>query len=145
MKNAVFLAQTDTTIGFLSQNPLAINDRKGAKNTKPLLQEFATLNHLTRITRTPVAFRTFIRKAKKTSFILSNNMSFRIIHDDLHKRFLQYYGNLYSSSANPTTKGFSYDFAYSQCDIIVQDKRGLFESKSSRILQLRYHRMKKIR
>lgn len=141
--NSIFLAQTDTTIGFLSNNVVYINQKKNAQKTKPLLQEFAYFRDLT--IRIPPTFRRYIRKAKKTSFILSDNMSFRVIHDTLHQRFLQNIGNLYSSSANPTGKGFNDIFAYQKCDIIVVDKRGLFESKSSTIFKIKFNRIKRIR
>ncbi|WP_245945620.1 hypothetical protein [Helicobacter didelphidarum] len=143
LQDSVFLAQTDTTIGFLSKNPHAINTKKGANNTKPLLREFSSFNNLPY--RIPSTFRAFVRHARKKSFILPNNASFRIIKEPLHRDFLQCFQWLYSSSANPTTQSFDLDFALKQCDIIVLDKRGLFANKSSQILKIGNERMRKIR
>lgn len=143
LNDVIFLAQTDTTIGFLSKNKALINKAKGAKASKELLIEFASFKYL--YYRTPTHFRAFIRRAKKTSFVLSKTKSFRVIIDSKHKEFLQNLGHLYSSSANPTTKGFDSEFAKKCADVIVIDSRGLFPAKSSRILKIRGLRAKKIR
>lgn len=140
----VILAQTDTTIGFLSKNPVIINQKKGAKESKPLLLEVPNLSYIPY--RVPVKFRSMIRRAKKTSFILKNQASFRIVSDSYwHHTFLQYFGNAYSSSANPTKKDFDLDFALDKCDAVILDKRGLFPSQSSRIIKIGANRLIKIR
>ncbi len=141
--DSVFLAQTDTTAGFLSRNPASINEKKGAIKTKPLLLEVAKLNYIPH--RIPVNYRTFVRRAKKTSFILPNGKSFRVVHEELHKQFLLPFKCLYSSSANRTHKRFNYEFAIKQCDIIIYDKRGIFEAKSSTILKIGCNKVKKVR
>ncbi len=139
----VLLAQTDTTIGFLAKDSMLINRKKGASNTKPLLMEVANLAAI--IHRTPVSIRPFIRHAKRISYILPNNASFRVIAEGLHHDFLQGFTWLYSSSANPTKGAFCMQFAQQQCDVIVLDKRGLFAAKSSTIVKIRHDRIKKIR
>ncbi len=141
--NSVFLVQTDTTIGFLSKNMESINKKKGAKLKKPLLLEVAELKHIPY--RTPIYFHNIIRRATKTSFILQNNMSFRVIKHDLHKQFLIPFKHLYSSSANKTGCSFEFNFAIKQCDILVYDKRGFFEAKSSKILKIKHNKIKKLR
>ncbi|RDU70841.1 hypothetical protein CQA66_07445 [Helicobacter aurati] len=143
LSTLVFLAQTDTTIGFLSKNKQLINQRKGAKENKELLMEFANLQAIHY--RVPVYFRNFIRRAKKTSFIVAKTKSFRVITDSYHYAFLQNLQYLYSSSANPTNKGFDKQFAEQNADISVIDERGLFSAKSSRILQIKGQRIKRIR
>lgn len=143
LNDIIFLAQTDTTIGFLSKNKALINKAKGAKPSKELLIEFASFKDL--CYRTPTYFRAFIRRAKKTSFVLSKTKSFRVIMDSKHREFLKNVNYLYSSSANPTSKGFDSEFAIKCADIIVTDSRGLFSAKSSRILKVKGLRIKKIR
>lgn len=141
--NAVILAQTDTTIGLLSKDSRIINQKKGANLNKPLLKEIAKLDSIPH--RTPTSMRNMIRRAKKTSFILPNGSSFRVIKNNLHNDFLQGFKWLYSSSANPTNGDFSMEFAESVSDIIVLDKRGIFATKSSMILKIGHNRIKKIR
>lgn len=141
--NEVILAQTDTTIGLLSKDSKIINQKKGASLKKPLLKEIAKLDSITH--RTPISMRNTIRRAKKTSFILPNGESFRIIKDTLHNDFLKGFSWLYSSSANPTKGTFSMEFAQNASDIIVLDKRGIFDTKSSMILKIGHNRIKKIR
>ncbi|MCI5787074.1 hypothetical protein [Helicobacter trogontum] len=139
----VILAQTDTTIGLLSRDSTAINQKKGASLKKPLLKEVANLSVIPH--RTPTSMRNIIRRAKKTSFILPNGKSFRVIKDVLHNDFLKGFSWLYSSSANPTKGDFSMEFAQSVSDIIVLDKRGIFAAKSSMILKIGHNKIKKIR
>lgn len=139
----VILAQTDTTAGFLSRDYMAINKKKGAPIKKPLLMEVSNLYLIPH--RIPIAMKNFVRRAKKTSYILPNHKSFRVVSTGLHHDFLRGYKWLYSSSANPTKDVFSLEFAKNKCDIIVLDSRGIFASKSSSILKMRHNRVKKIR
>lgn len=139
----VILAQTDTTIGFLSKDSISINHKKGASLNKLLLKEVASLSYIPH--RIPVSMRNIVRRAKRTSFILPNKASFRVVSSGLHSEFLRGFTWLYSSSANPTKSNFSMNFAKSKSDIIVLDKRGLFDSKSSSILKLGLYNIKKVR
>ena len=141
--NDVILAQTDTTIGFLSKDSISINRKKGASLDKPLLMEVSNLSAIPY--RIPVSMRNLVRHAKRTSYILPNNSSFRVVSNGLHHNFLSGFVWLYSSSANPTKSAFSMKFAKNQSDIIVLDERGLFASKSSSIFKLGRNRIKKVR
>lgn len=139
----VILAQTDTTIGFLSKDSVSINHKKGAPLNKPLLMEVANLSAIPY--RIPISMRNLVRRAKRTSYILPNNASFRVVADGLHHNFLRGFTWLYSSSANPTQATFSMQFAINQSNIVVLDKRGLFADKSSSILKLGRDKIKKMR
>ena len=132
----VFLAQSDTTAGFLSINAVEINNRKKANTSKALLKEIPNLKN--QIHRIPCKHRRFVRYAKKTTFIVKNfkpaqnlknafvnTQSFRVVKDSKHNDFLQGFKYLYSSSANPTGRGFDMDFALKNCDVVVLDKRVL--------------------
>lgn len=141
--NLIFLAQSDTTIGFLSKNQDSINAIKCASNKKKLIKEYAYFRDLP--CKIPLKFRRFVRYAKKTTFILPNKSSFRVIKEPLHRIFLANFTWLYSSSANRTTQGFEASFAMQNADIIVLDSRGLRVQKSSKILKINHLKMRKIR
>ncbi|MWV62421.1 hypothetical protein DCO58_04310 [Helicobacter saguini] len=68
LNNVIFLAQSDTTIGFLSKSAARINEIKKANANKILLKEFCNFKNLD--SRIPTKFRRFVRYAKKTTFIL---------------------------------------------------------------------------
>lgn len=140
----LFLAQSDTTVGFLSQNAEHINSAKGREGKKVLLEVdcLATLRNFTRI---PEIHKNFVRKAKKTTFIYPNALALRVIKDEFHLRFLHFYKWLYSSSANPTASCFSLDFALQKADIIIEDKRGFFQNSPSKIYKLTRTQAKRIR
>lgn len=143
VQKVVFLAQTDTTIGFLSKDSEAINHKKGAKSTKPLLREVMNLAAIPH--RLPTSIRARVRHSRRTSYILPNGASFRVVSYGLHHDFLRGFTWLYSSSANPTSKAFCMQFAREQCDVIVQDRRGLFAAQSSTILKIRHDKIHRIR
>lgn len=134
----IFLAQTDTTAGLLSKSALMLNRAKGALDSKQLLCEFSSFSALkARGYRVPPFFRPFVRRAKQTSFVISESKSFRVIQSGLHKDFLQNLDWLYSSSANQSHMAFDKDFAKSVADVEVLDRRGIFESSPSRIIKLK--------
>lgn len=143
IKSSVMLAQTDTTAGFLSKDSVSINSKKGAPMDKPLLMEVASLSAIGH--RIPTAMRNLVRRSSRTSYILPNSVSFRVVVAGLHRDFLRGFTWLYSSSANPSKDTFSMQFALSKSDIIVLDERGLFATKSSNIFKLGRSRIKKVR
>lgn len=145
MKEYIYLAQSDTTAGFLSINPHKINELKNRDKQKPILLEISSLDELKNISRIPPKFRYFIRRSKKMTFILPNKKSFRLINEEFHLKFLKKFGKLYSSSANKTTKKFDYLQALEMCNILILDKRGIFEGKASKIFQINQNKIKKIR
>lgn len=99
----LYLAQTDTTAGFLSKDFEEINKvKKRALNTPCILTTalFAELLHFVRV---PKAHKNLVRKAKKTSFIYPKplkTMACRVVTLGKHSEFLREVGYLYSSSAN---------------------------------------------
>lgn len=146
MDNVIFLAQSDTTAGFLSRSDIRICEVK--QKSKAILLESCDLAHIKQVSRIPPILNKSIRRIKKTSFIFPNNRSFRVVCEDcdvLHYRFLRRFGMLYSSSANKNTMKFDYDFAFKNADIIIYDNRGIYENTPSRIFNVRKNRLKKIR
>lgn len=144
MHHLLFLAQSDTTLGFLSQDASKINSAKGREGQKVLIEadSLATLRTLTRI---PQKHKSMIRRMQKTTFIYPKGQAIRVIKDPLHLRFLSPMRWLYSSSANPTKESYNLGFAHEQAEVIIQDKRGFFEGKPSKIYKINSHSLKRIR
>ena len=84
----VYLAQTETTAGFLSQNNNALNEAKNRPQGKTFLisvDSFSTLKTFTRVTKN---HRKTIRRASKTTFAYPNGLAIRVVKEDEHLRFL---------------------------------------------------------
>ncbi len=145
MQNTIFLAQSDTTAGFLSKNKETIIHIKQSKKNKPILLESSAIDTIKIHSRIPQVLSKHIRRMKKTTFIFPNKQSFRVVRESLHLQFLKKYKILYSSSANLTNKAFSYTFAYENANMIIIDKRGIYESKPSNIFEARKQHIRKIR
>ncbi len=65
----LYLAQTDTTAGFLSKDEREINKAKGRALQTPCILTMSSLKELLSLVRVPKAHKNLVRKAKKTSFI----------------------------------------------------------------------------
>lgn len=65
----LYLAQTDTTAGFLSKDEKEINKAKGRALQTPCILTMSSLKELVSLVRVPKAHKNLVRKAKKTSFI----------------------------------------------------------------------------
>lgn len=65
----LYLAQTDTTAGFLSKDEKEINKAKGRALQTPCILTMSSLKELVSFVRVPKAHKNLVRKAKKTSFI----------------------------------------------------------------------------
>lgn len=141
---ALFLAQSDTTAGFLSKDRDIISRAKQRPKDKQILVESSNIAFIKANNKIPKALAKAIRRAKKSTFILPNKNAFRVIRDELHLQLLCPFKALYSSSANLANKPFSYKYAYDRADIIVLDKRGIYEDTPSVIFKAR-HRLKRIR
>ena len=63
----------------------------------------------------------------------------------MHNKFLSRFKSLYSSSANLHKERFNYDVVYNLSDVVVIDKRGIYEGFPSRIFKVRKFYIKKIR
>lgn len=167
IKNAVFLAQCDTTAGFLSKNQARILEIKNSPKDKAILRESCDLAHIKVLSRIPRILQKHLRRAKKTTFIFDNNLSFRVVGEscelnneshlrgesreshksstNLHHKFLKRFGTLFSSSANQKGKKFERNFALNCADIIVSDNRGFFEDSPSSIFRVKKSKIRKIR
>ena len=142
--NKIYLVQTDTTVGFLSQNKENLNKIKGRKKSRKILREVDSFETLKSFVRVPNKFKKVVRNAKKTTFIYPNEESFRVVKDERHLEFLKKFKWMYSTSANKTGCKFDEKWAREQADIIVEDKE-FFEGETSRIYKLSKDKIKKIR
>lgn len=140
----LFLAQSDTTVGFLSQTKGEINCAK-QRNGKKILLEVENFQILKQFTRIPQTHKNFIRRSCKSTFIYPNQLALRVVKDKFHSEFLRYFGWMYSSSANPTGGKFCLDYAKEKAEVIVEDVRGLYESAPSKIYKLSSSHIKRIR
>lgn len=82
----LYLAQTDTTAGFLSKDEREINKAKGRALQTPCILTMSSLKELVSLVRVPKAHKNLVRKAKKTSFIYKKTST--------NKNFLNLSGEL---------------------------------------------------
>lgn len=140
----IFLAQTDTTVGFLSQDPQRLREAKGREESKPFLKVFSSLQTLRMQLRIPNAHKRRVRYSRKTTFIVKNQ-AFRYVTDPEHSRLIDRHGWFYSTSANESGASFDPSFCFDRADWIVEDNRGLSERSSSKIYRLGQKRLKRLR
>lgn len=69
----IFLAQTDTTAGFLSKDYKELNHAKRREQDQPCVLTTAKFSELKNFVRVPQKFKNFVRRAKKTTFIYANS------------------------------------------------------------------------
>ena len=143
----LFLAQTDTTAGFLSKDEQEINKAKNRALNTPCILTTAYFSELLGFVRVPKAHKNLVRKAKKTSFIYPNSKACRVVNWSKHAEFLRKFGYFFSSSANLHGKAFDATLARK---ITLQNggetvDEILFEGKPSTLIKLSRDKKKKIR
>ena len=139
----IYLAQTDTTAGFLSKDLKKLNALKKRPLNQPCLITTAKFSELLSLARVPNKFKNKIRKAKKTTFIYPNSKALRVVKEGNYAKFLEKNGWFYSSSANLHKNSFDESWARSVADEVLDER--LFESKPSSIIKLSRARAKKLR
>jgi tRNA A37 threonylcarbamoyladenosine synthetase subunit TsaC/SUA5/YrdC len=144
MKNSLYLTQTDTTIGFASQDSSKIDKAKKRLPNKHYIRAVNSLKTLQQFTRVPQKHKNRLRRSKQTTFIMPNGNSFRVIKDTEHNLLLDRVEWLYSSSANLSGAEYSEIYAKSVTEIIV--KSPLQEvGRASKIYRLGVKGMRVIR
>ena len=144
LEEAVILAQTDTTVGFLSQNAHKLSTIKKRSSKKPFLKNVFDLKTLKNMTRVPSKRKKELRRAKKTTFVIKNQ-AFRVarpLADSIYFRKMQW---CYSTSANESGKKFDPTFAKEKSDIIILNEEGLKENPASVIIQINNKKRKRLR
>ena len=119
LKALVFLTQTDTTIGFVSQNAERLTQIKQRPPHKHYIKALPSLKTLNTFTRVPTHYKNRVRRSKKTTFIMPNGHSYRLIQDKHHLQLLNRLGWAYTTSANLSGEAYDEDFAKKSADIII--------------------------
>ena len=141
----ILLAQTDTTVGFLSQDALQLCEIKSRPNTKPFIVVYKNFQALKKDhKRVPNTQKNRVRRLKKTTFIVKN-YAFRVAGDVTDSSFLRQNAWTYSTSANESGKSFSRTFCEQKADIIIEDKNRLFEGQASRLYKVNNKKIKRLR
>lgn len=145
IKNQVILTQTDTTVGFLSQDEAKLQLIKSRPSTKPFITVFQDLKSLKDAKiRVPNSRKKVLRRASKTTFIIKNR-AFRIAQPSLNSSLLRENLWFYSTSANESGKNFNRDFCEEKTDIIIEDKNRLFEDKASQLYKINKIKTRRLR
>ena len=139
----VILTQTDTTVGFLSQDADKLQTIKSRSNSKPFIKVYKNFQALKKAgQRVPNRLKKELRRASKTTYIVKDK-AFRVVQDRLHSQLLHKTTWNYSTSANETAKNFDREFCTQKADIIIEDKNSLHEGKSSKLYKI--NSLKKVR
>jgi len=140
----VYLIQTDTTVGFLSQSSKKLYIAKERPFSKPFLKAIFRFDLVHNIGRIPQRFRSTVRRSKKSSFILPNGQSFRKVSSS-HQQFIMRFGWMHTTSANRHGTKFDEEFAKSVCDVIVGTDKNFSENRPSSIWRLTKNKKVKVR
>lgn len=139
----IYLAQTDTTAGFLSKDLKKLNAIKNRPLNQPCLICVSKFKNLQNFSRVPKKYKNIIRRSKKTTFIYPNLKAIRVVKDHPHTKLLDKLGWAYSTSANPHKKAFDIEFAVANADIIIDTK--FIPAQASKIYKISKTNIRRIR
>ena len=105
------------------------------------MDSFKTLKSFTRV---PIAHKNRVRRAKKTTFIMPNGLSFRVVKATEHNLLLDRLHWLYSSSANLSGAEYDEGYAKERAEVIVTLPKAK-SGKASTIYRLGQKNLKVIR
>ncbi len=142
-RDKVFLTQTDTTIGFVSQNAERLTEIKQRPPHKHYIKAVNSLETLKTFTRVPSSHKNRVRRAKKTTFILPDTYSYRVIRDAHHLLLLNRLTWAYTTSANLSDFPYNESFAKEAADVIITPLTAT--QQASQIFKLGKRKMKRIR
>lgn len=131
----VYLVQTDTTAGFLSQNQEKLSQIKQRDQNKQFIISVDSFDTLKRFTRVRKIHKKMIRRASKSTFIYTRDLAIRVVRNEKHLRFLKKIKWTYSTSSNESGKRFDENFAKAKADIILYTKDGFSENSPSVIIK----------
>ena len=143
LKDKVFLTQTDTTIGFVSQNDDRLTAIKQRPPHKYYIKAVNSLHTLKTFTRVPRNHKNRVRRANKTTFIMPNGHSYRVIQDKHHLLLLNRLKWAYTTSANLSGQPYDEDFTKKMADVIIQPLNQT--DKSSTIYKLGKNKIRRMR
>jgi tRNA A37 threonylcarbamoyladenosine synthetase subunit TsaC/SUA5/YrdC len=142
----IYLAQTDTTVGLLSQSAERLARAKGRAPNQPFLKALPSwaAMEMEKVGRVPAAHRRFVRRAVKQSFVLPNGASFRVVEGG-HRDMVARFGWLYTTSANRHRQPFEQQVAMEMADVWVEGPEGLHAAAPSVIWRLGRTTRKRLR
>ena len=143
MENIVFLTQTDTTIGFVSQNSEKLTAIKQRPPHKHYIKAVNSLSTLQTFTRIPKQHKNRVRRSNKTTFIMPNTCSYRVIEDKHHLLLLNRLQWAYTTSANLSNENYDEKFAREHADVVIEPLKDAISA--SNIYKLGKYTMKKVR
>ncbi len=144
-EDLVFLTQTDTTIGFVSQSARRLTQIKQRPPHKHYIKALPSLRALKSFVRVPEKHKNCVRRAKRSTFVFPNGHSYRIVREKQHLSLIQKLGWAYTTSANLSGECFDLKFATDAADVIVKYPTHPEQRSASRIFKLNTNRMKRIR
>ena len=142
-RNFVFLTHTDTAIGFVSQNKKRLTSIKQRPSHKHYIKALNSLNTLKTFARVPSLHKNRFRRALKTTFILPNGHSYRVIKDKHHLLLLNRLTWAYTTSANLSNQSYDENFAKKVADFIITPLKET--NQVSEIYKLGNYAIKRIR
>ena len=143
LKNKVFLTQTDTTVGFVSQNEERLTSIKQRPPHKHYIKAVNSLRTLKTFTRVPSSHKNRVRRAKKTTFIMPDTHSYRVVRDPHHLLLLDRLKWAYTTSANLSEQPYDEAFAKEAADILIMPLK--VSSQVSHIYKINNQTIKRIR
>lgn len=141
----VYLVQTDTTVGFASQDDVKLAKIKQRSDEKKFLLTFSSLKSGTKDSRVPAFAKNIVRRSKKTTFVYNDSIARRVATDCEYHEFLNRFDWMYSTSANLSGAEYSKEWASEACDVVVYTPDGFKNSSASSILKLYKTKIKKLR
>ena len=141
----IYLAQTDTTVGFLSDSKEELATAKKRDQKQPFIICVSDFKKLKKLTRIPKKYKNLVRRSKKTTFIYPNGLAIRVINHGDHYQFLKKFDFLFSTSANEHKKDFDLQYAMNNADIIIYPEDGFKLNNPSKIVKLNSHHLQYIR
>jgi len=142
-KEVVFLTQTDTTVGFVSQNADELTRIKRRSQHKHYIKAVCSLQTLKEFTRIPNMHKKRVRRSDRITFILPDGHSYRIIRDPRHRLLLDRLKWVYTTSANLSEHTYDETFAKEAADIIITPLCG--QKSPSQIIKLGKKRSRRVR
>jgi len=144
MKSHLYLTQTDTTMGFVSQDTSKIDKAKKRLPNKHYIRVVNSLESLQTFTRVPQKYKNRVRRAKKSTFIFPSGESFRVVKGTKHNLLLDRLSWVYSSSANLSGKEYDEVYAQENTEVIIF-LPNIQQGISSKIYCLGHKRLEVIR
>jgi len=143
LNDKVFLTQTDTTIGFVSQNAEKLTEIKQRPPHKHYITAVNSLKTLQSFTRIPQRYKNHVRRANKTTFILPNGHSYRVVKQSHHVLLLDRLKWAYTTSANLSGQHYDETFAKDAADVVIEPLKQT--SQASKVVKLGNTNLKRIR